>query len=494
MLFEKRFFAMVVFCWACPLLGQPQVISVPWETAIPQRYGMTPSGNLWVAVNNHIFFQTKPSGVFTHAGLLEAQQMIWAYRSVRGSILRISSFWPEDGKTYLGQSRNIDSMVPVKYWDMLTEVSASGVKLLCDEKTYTFDGITGTKATIGDLVGPWPSGGLLYMAAIKGGSSTIYSVSKGSCNLFSVMTLPFQVVQFWKMGTVYLVERAVLVDTLNSITDVVQVGSDGNFFTIASPIFSAGLKLLGKPNNTCSMVADSPNQTALIACDGADGNSHALFWKDGKVTEVYNSASDGLIVNHMRALAISKDHVLFGGSPDQQFQNIKTVLAKNLLSNKQTVVARVGDEFEGFKPRAFSEFLVGISQKGVVYLSISNNTPNQHKTVFYETERLDPPTVTFTVDKTIISPGDQAKLAWTTERAEVVTIDQGIGPVPASGTRVVTPTQTTSYILSASNVSGMITIGATVAVVLPSIPPPRINTTKDKLPDRPRRRYGRFSQ
>jgi peptidoglycan-associated lipoprotein len=66
----------------------------------------------------------------------------------------------------------------------------------------------------------------------------------------------------------------------------------------------------------------------------------------------------------------------------------------------------------------------------------------------------------------VISAGDQAQLTWHTVDATSVSID-GIGDVPTSGVKSVTPTQTTTYHLVARGSGGTADASATVTVNAP---------------------------
>src|SRR5262249_18727837 len=65
-----------------------------------------------------------------------------------------------------------------------------------------------------------------------------------------------------------------------------------------------------------------------------------------------------------------------------------------------------------------------------------------------------------------------ATLTWSTTNAVTVTIDQGIATVAASGTRSVSPTTTTTYVLTATNGVGSVTSTTTVTIVPVTPPPP----------------------
>jgi peptidoglycan-associated lipoprotein len=86
------------------------------------------------------------------------------------------------------------------------------------------------------------------------------------------------------------------------------------------------------------------------------------------------------------------------------------------------------------------------------------------------------PTAQITATPTSISAGDQVQLSWRTMDANKVTID-GIGDVPTSGVKTVTPTTSTVYILTArgdggsTDASVRVTVNAAVnapAVVVPT--------------------------
>ncbi len=76
------------------------------------------------------------------------------------------------------------------------------------------------------------------------------------------------------------------------------------------------------------------------------------------------------------------------------------------------------------------------------------------------------PTATLTATPTVISAGDQVELSWRTTDASSVSID-GIGQVPSSGVKTVTPTQTTTYHLTATGSGGTADASATVTVNSP---------------------------
>jgi peptidoglycan-associated lipoprotein len=77
----------------------------------------------------------------------------------------------------------------------------------------------------------------------------------------------------------------------------------------------------------------------------------------------------------------------------------------------------------------------------------------------------------FSAEPTTIQRGQSATLRWEVSgQTTTVSINQGIGTVRSTGSQQVTPTDSTTYTLTATGPGGSITSSATVSVVTP--PPP----------------------
>jgi len=81
------------------------------------------------------------------------------------------------------------------------------------------------------------------------------------------------------------------------------------------------------------------------------------------------------------------------------------------------------------------------------------------------------PTASLTASPNTISAGQATTLTWRTDYASEITIDQ-LGKVDPSGSRSVTPTQSTTYHLVAKNEAGTQEATARVTVVPAPTPPP----------------------
>jgi phospholipase C len=74
------------------------------------------------------------------------------------------------------------------------------------------------------------------------------------------------------------------------------------------------------------------------------------------------------------------------------------------------------------------------------------------------------PSITFNANPGLINSGQSSTLSWTTTGATSVSIDNGIGAVPVSGSQSVSPSSTTTYTLTATGNAGTATATATVSV------------------------------
>lgn len=79
---------------------------------------------------------------------------------------------------------------------------------------------------------------------------------------------------------------------------------------------------------------------------------------------------------------------------------------------------------------------------------------------------------TFTAEPSTIVRGESSTLRWNVSNATEVSIDNGIGRVPNTGTRQVSPTANTTYRLTAKGPGGDAISAVTVAVTTPPPAPP----------------------
>jgi len=81
------------------------------------------------------------------------------------------------------------------------------------------------------------------------------------------------------------------------------------------------------------------------------------------------------------------------------------------------------------------------------------------------------PTAIFTASPTSITAGQSSTLTWSVTNATSVSIDNGLGPQPPTGSVSVSPTITTTYTLTATGAGGTTAKQVTVFVSAACIPP-----------------------
>lgn len=94
--------------------------------------------------------------------------------------------------------------------------------------------------------------------------------------------------------------------------------------------------------------------------------------------------------------------------------------------------------------------------------------------------RQEPPSIVlFSVTPSEINSGASSTLKWDVKDATSVTIDQGIGKVPANGSEELSPSKTTAYNLTATNAGGTVTKAVILYVIEPPPTPlePAVDTT-----------------
>ncbi len=97
-----------------------------------------------------------------------------------------------------------------------------------------------------------------------------------------------------------------------------------------------------------------------------------------------------------------------------------------------------------------------------------NTTPPPPITPNDNGANLKPVISSFVVEPSSIERGQSATLRWSVTNANAISIDSGIGEVQSSGTRRITPNESTSYQLTAAGPNGTVSGRATVNVTSPT--------------------------
>ena len=113
--------------------------------------------------------------------------------------------------------------------------------------------------------------------------------------------------------------------------------------------------------------------------------------------------------------------------------------------------------------------IVGCGKKAPVYTP-PTSTPTGPTAPTDNSGSLKPTVLQFSVEPSVVERGQAATLRWSVNNATSISIDNGVGDVQSSGTRRITPAETTTYRLSASGPNGVVNGTTTVTVTNPAPP------------------------
>jgi len=133
------------------------------------------------------------------------------------------------------------------------------------------------------------------------------------------------------------------------------------------------------------------------------------------------------------------------------------------LSGNVLTATWVESQSDGEARASFSATISGATINGS--LSVSHPLRNEELKFTATNTSASPAVQSFTATPSQIRPGEPVSLLWSTLNATSISIDNGVGTQPASGSVRVTPNATTNYTLTATGPAGSVTATATVNVV-----------------------------
>jgi peptidoglycan-associated lipoprotein len=111
-------------------------------------------------------------------------------------------------------------------------------------------------------------------------------------------------------------------------------------------------------------------------------------------------------------------------------------------------------------------------------------TARDSATVTVTVVKAPEPKVNLTAEQSALELGQSTKLRWSTENAKILTIT-GLGEVPTSGEREISPRASTTYTATALGDGGTATASARVTVTEPPPPPPVVTPPPPPPPPEP---------
>jgi hypothetical protein len=124
------------------------------------------------------------------------------------------------------------------------------------------------------------------------------------------------------------------------------------------------------------------------------------------------------------------------------------------------------------------ETSINVAEDNSISVELASN-PGSYLTIEV-IQDVPPPTVTISAVPEAIHINETSTLSWSSTNADSATIDQGIGDVDVSGSTTVSPTETTPYEITVTNLGGTGTASVTVTMLnTPPVADPQLVTTDE---------------
>lgn len=143
-----------------------------------------------------------------------------------------------------------------------------------------------------------------------------------------------------------------------------------------------------------------------------------------------------------------KPQISFSASPRTISEGDRSTLSWNVL-NATTISI---DHGIGSRPASGS---MSVSPAATTTYRLNATGPGGSSSAQATVTVLAAPVITFSAAPSTITRGSASTLTWTVTDATLVVIDNGVGPQPPNGALEVRPTETTTYLLTASGPGGV---------------------------------------
>jgi peptidoglycan-associated lipoprotein len=171
---------------------------------------------------------------------------------------------------------------------------------------------------------------------------------------------------------------------------------------------------------------------------------------------VLMAALFGACASPTAKLTVSRNDITAGEAVTVKWE---TKDAKEILLNGEKV-EKIGGK--SLSPKDTTKFEI-VAKRG-------KKTARDSATVTVTVVKPPQPKVSLTADKSALDLGQATTLRWSTENAQIVTIT-GLGEVPGSGEREISPRASTTYTATAVGDGGSASASARVSVTEPPPPP-----------------------
>ncbi|MBW1644417.1 MAG: tandem-95 repeat protein, partial [Deltaproteobacteria bacterium] len=170
------------------------------------------------------------------------------------------------------------------------------------------------------------------------------------------------------------------------------------------------------------------------------------------------SGAPNVYTDTFSAIAGEGRLIVKNGSWDGENRMVDAISTASVFVNGQQI----------FSPSDFNQQVyllekpVSLSENNTISIELASS-PGSYLIIEVR-EEVDPPAVTLSAAPATIYIGDSSTLTWSTTIADSCVIEPGIGSVDLNGSTTVSPTETTTYTITATGLGGTATTSATVTI------------------------------
>ncbi len=243
-------------------------------------------------------------------------------------------------------------------------------------------------------------------------------------------------------------------DQIGVQAGTIQLDGSNSYDPEGDPITFAWLQI-GGPNVS---LAGANESKASFTAEAGQTYSFRLTVKDDK------GAESRARVTVSTAAAPDVKIVRFTANPSSIRAGQTSTIVWEVLNATEVLITGLGK----VDPKAGTS-TVAPTQTTMYTLTAKNNTSEVSETLTITVEQVQPLILRFGAMPVTITKGEVSTLSWETQNATEVTLS-GVGAVSQSGATPVSPTETTTYTLTARNQYGEVSTTATVQVVPGELP------------------------
>lgn len=233
--------------------------------------------------------------------------------------------------------------------------------------------------------------------------------------------------------------------------------------TVISPAPTASLTAtptVVAPAQACTLVWNTTNATSVSIDNGVGSQAlsgSVVVHPTSTTTYTLTATGPGGTVTAQATVTVSVGpSISFAASPEIVGPGRPATLAWSTTNATSVTI----DNGIGSKPTTGS---VNVVLFGTTTYTLTATGPGGTSTAHATVTVVNLPSIDFRADPTSITAGGSSTLHWTVTDADTVSIDPGIGLVAATGSMNVSPSQTTTYVLIATNAAGSTSASVTVS-------------------------------